>query len=351
MDPTEVNIEQLMNGQAFGPVANQLVASGMNINALRPYIEDDGKCYVSVNEEQSRLVTHATLRKDEWKQYDQAIIKAATTRLTGVSDLYSRGLTYNIANGLGKTVLEYEDQSDIEDAEINMDGRTMGRMDRVEFQIKYLPLPIVHKEFQINARVLAASRTTGQALDTTNAELSSRKIAEKLESILFTGSSSFTYGGGTIYGYTDFPYRTTGSLAAAWNGSSATGATIVEDVRNMKADSISDRHYGPWVLYVPTNFESVLDRDYSSGYPKTIRQRILEIEGIEAVRVADALTASNVVLVQMSPETVRMVVGMPVSMIQWSVDGGMLFKFKIMTIQVPQIRGDQNNRSGVVHYS
>ena len=310
--------------------AQRLLSSGMSVNSLR---------------------TNATLRKDEWKHYDTVAIKAAQRRLVGISDLMSRGLTYSLTNGLGTTVLEYEDMSDVNDAQLSLDAVSRGQSDAIEFDLKYLPLPIVHADFDISIRKLNASRTTGQPLDTLMVEAKSQKIAEKLESILFTGSSSFTYGGGTIYGYTDFPHRNTGSLGADWDDSTATGATILADLVAMKQASIADRHFGPWILYIPTAYETVLDEDYVSGYPKTIRQRLMEVGGILDIKVVDLLTANNVLLVEMDKQTVRLVEGLPLTTVEWQTQGNMVFNFKLMTIAVPQLRADQSNRCGIQHWT
>ena len=332
MDPREVKamIKAMMKGSLATNAAARLLSGGMNTNALR---------------------TNAVLRKDEWKQYDTAVIKAAQVRLVGVADVMARGLVYRINNGLGTTVLEYETESDVEAASVNMSGVTKGNNDTVEWDIAYMPLPIIHKDFQINIRKLNSSRTTGQSLDTVTAELSARKVAEKIEEALFTGLSTYTYGGGVIYGLMDEPNRNLGSLTANWDDSAASGTTILADILAMKQASIDDRHYGPWAVYVPTNFETPLDEDYVSGYPKTVRSRLQEIDGIEFVKVADKLTADNVIMVQMTSDVVRMVEGLPLTTVEWTSEGGMIFKFKVMTINIPQIRADQDLRSGVMHWS
>jgi hypothetical protein len=326
----EAIVDAVFKKQAYGDLAKRLLANNMSANALR---------------------TNDTLRKDEWKHYDTALLKVAQERLIGVADLMGRGLTYSIANGLGKTVLEYEDVSQIEPAQMSMDAVTRGRNDRVEFDIKYLPLPVIHSDFQINIRVLNASRTTGESLDTTMAELASRMVSEKMEELLFTGSSSYTFGGGTIFGYTDEPNRNTGSLTHNWNASAATGSTILADLLNMKQASIDARHYGPWMVYIPTAYETVLDDDFKTNSDKSIRQRVGEITGIADVKVADKLTANNVIMVQMTSDVVRWVEGLPMQTVEWQTEGGMIFHFKVMTIAVPQIRADQEGNSGLVHYS
>jgi uncharacterized linocin/CFP29 family protein len=328
---TGAAVDSFFKDRASGSVATRLMANGMNANALR---------------------TNDTLRKDEWKHLDETVVDIARRRLVGVNDLVSRGLVYNLGNGLGTTVLEYEDQSDMEAAQMNIDGATRGTNDRVEFNINYLPLPIVHKDFQISIRVLEASRKLGQPLDTTQAAIATRKVSEKIEEILFTGASDYTFGGGTIYGYTDYPNRNTVTLALNWDDSSSTGATILADVLAMKQASIDDNHHGPWILYVPTAYDAILDDDYSTSYPNvTIRDRIKQVAGIEDVKVADYLTANNVVLVEMTPETARIVSGLQPTTVEWQAEGGMIFHFKVMAIMVPQLRANQDGNCGIVHLS
>ena len=356
MHEVTVDSLNLANGTAFGDLAHRLANEKMNVGAMRPYIATNEKTgqvignFINVNGE-ARPVANALLRKDEWKQYDEALLRAARVRLGGVEDLYSAGLVHNINNGLGTTVLEYENIGEVQPAEMNMDAVTMGKNDRPEFTMAYLPLPIIHADFQINIRVLEASRTRGQSLDTITAELKARQVMEYLETMLFTGSSTFTYGGGVIYGYIDHPSRNTVTLSVNWDASAKTGALIKDDVLSMKQASINDRHYGPWALYIPTAYEKVLDDDYVSGYPKTIRQRLLEIDGINSIKVIDKLTANNVLMVQMTPDVVRMVNGLPLTTVEWKTEGGMISHYKIMTIQVPQIRADANARTGIIHLS
>jgi hypothetical protein len=104
------------------------------------------------------------------------------------------------------------------------------------------------------------------------------------------------------------------------------------------------------MLYVPTAYETLLDDDYDveGSNLLTIRERILKIGGIKGIKVIDTLTADNVLLVQMTPDVVRLVQGMGLQNVEWQVEGRWLSKFKVVTIQVPQIRSDQNGRSGIV---
>ena len=118
----------ILNGQATGDIANKLLEANFDVNALRPYIGSDGQSYITqnVNGKPQAIVTNApaSLRKDDWILLDEAIVPAAKERLRLVADLRSAGLTFTIPNGMGKTVLETETQSDISAARISMDGLT-----------------------------------------------------------------------------------------------------------------------------------------------------------------------------------------------------------------------------------
>jgi len=112
--------------------------------------------------------------------------------------------------------------------------------------------------------------------------------------------------------------------------------------------------YGPYQLYIPSNYETVLDQDYNdstSGVTgsDTIRARILKIASISGIKVIDHLASDNVLLVQMTRNVVRLVRGFGLQNVQWGEEGNMVTKFKVMTIQVPQIRSDQNGHTGIAH--
>jgi len=335
------------------------MASNFDVNALRPFIGDDGNHYITVNDRSTksglRAVpvgnTTATLRKDDWKLLDEAIVKAAKPRLRAVADLRSRGLQFTIPNGMGKTVFETETQSDISDALTSMDGLRESKGDRPVFELGSLPLPIIHKDFSYSARQLMASRNGGSPLDTSTAELAARKVSEEAEKLLLGVSSSFTYGGGTIYGYTNFPSRITAVLTAptavGW-----TPATTVAEVLGMRSDSQGKYHYGPWVLYSSPNWDEYMDADYSTSKgDNTLRERLKGIEMIEDVRTLDYLTDFDLVLVQMTSDVAREIVGMDINTVQWETNGGLQLNYKVMAILVPQLRADQNGNTGIVHGS
>lgn len=363
----KANVDFMAKGSGRGSIANYILQQGkLDVGRLRPFVGKDGTSYISVYKggdiakpesyQVIPLQTNATLRRDEWKRLDEAIMPIARERLGGVQDLIEKGLVFTLGNAMGTTVLEYHDVNDAMEAVVTMDGVTRGVGDRPDFTTNYLPLPIIHVDYEINARVLAASRSLGNPLDTTSAEHAARRVAEKLEDMLFT-ATSYTYGGGTIYGYLNAPNRNQVTLGTAWDSLSDTstqtvGEQIVDQVLDMKQAAINANHFGPWVLYTPTAYETTLDKDYDSTTPgTTTRERILKISGIGNIKTIDRLTADNVVLVEMSTNTVRLIRGMGIQNVEWETEGRMVTKFKVMTIQVPQVRADQDGNSGIVHLS
>lgn len=349
-----MEIARIQNLSAMGDFATRFLQCKGDINLMRPYFNDKGQPSVTMMRNGKPVMvptTNATLRKDEWKQLDEVLLKIAQERLGAVVDLTNAGLVFNVSNGMGTTVLEYEDMSDITEAELSMDGVSRSQGDRPEFDLNFLPLPITHKDFSFNLRVLMASRTRGDTLDTTMAELATRQVMELVETTLITGASAFTFGRGTIRGYLDVLTRNTVTLSVNWDNAAKTGAQILTDVTNMKQAAINAKHFGPYMLYIPTAYDTVLDKDYASGYPKSIRERLMEIDGINGIKVLDKLTANNVLLVQMTGDVVRMVNGLGLTTVEWDSNGGMRKHFKVMTIQVPQIRADQDGNSGIVHLS
>jgi hypothetical protein len=357
----QVNVDFMANGQAEGEVAAVLSTNGrLDPGSMRPYIGKDGKTYITVykggnpketSSYHTQLVnTSGTLRRDEWKFLDDAVMGIAETRLNGIADLISRGLTYNLGNAMGTTVLESHDVGDALKAELSMDAVTRTQGDRPKYTTRYLPIPIVHVDYEINARVLAASRNLGNPIDTTLAERAARKVSEKLENMLFT-DQDYSFGGGTIYSYLNYPNRNKVNLTKAWDDSTKTGAEILADVINLKQTSINNLHYGPWVIYIPTAYETVLDKDYdtSGQSTQTIRDRILKIGGVSDIKVVDTLTANNILFVQMTSDVVRLVRGMGLQNVQWGTEGNFITKYKVLTIQVPQIRSDQNGKCGLTH--
>lgn len=313
--------------QGMGVLAQAILSNRFNVNMLR---------------------TNATLRKDEWERLDTKLLEVARQRLNGVSDLMAAGLTYPLQNALGVTRVEWETISDMTPAEINMSGLSESEYDRVNFELTGIPIPIIHKDFWINARALAASRTLGQPLDTTQVALAGRVVSERLEQLLFNGG--FSAGSqGTIYGYLNEPNRNTGSVTASW--ATTTGANIIADLLEMIGLAHGDHMYGPYSLYVPAAAYINFGDDYKSESDRTIIERLLMVPGVSGAKASDTMSGTDVLMIQMTSDVVDIIDGIQPTVVQWETKGGMQMNFKVMTIMVPRMKADQASQSGIVHYS
>ena len=343
------------DGALAGEPLDLLLASNGDPGVLRPFIGNDKKSYVTMQQSDGtykniRINTHATLRKDDWKILDDAIVGAAVERLRLVADLRGAGLTFTIPQGMGKTVLETETMTDVNDAITSMDGLRESPDDRPEFELTNLPLPITHKDFMFSARQLLCSRNGGSPLDTTTAELAGRKVAEKVERLTLGRDTGQTFGGGTVAGLINFTSTITYTLTTPV-GATGMGTQLLADVIAMRTASVAAFHYGPWMMYVAPNWDTYLDTDFKTNSDKTVRERVESINGIVDIRTLDFMQNYDIVLVQMTSDIIRMVIGMDVTTLQWDTKGGMQKNFKVMAIMVPQLRADINGNTGIVYGS
>jgi uncharacterized linocin/CFP29 family protein len=296
----------------------------------------------------SMRVNATLLRKDEWLALDNNLIELRDKWLGGVNDLIQRGLTYDLGN-IGVSIAEWERINDITDATVSMSPRTGAQEDTVSFDIDGVPVPLIHKDFRFDIRRLTAARNNGSQLDTTQQMAAGKKVFEAVEDMLFNGYASLTFKSYTIYGYRTFPDRATGSLTADWDGT-ATGEQMVADVIAMLAKMDTLRAKGPFVLYVPIAWMDPFREDFKANSDKTVLQRILQFEEIEKVQPTEALT-SDVVLVEMSRQTVDLAVASDIVNVPWETLGGFEQRFKVIGSMVPRLKVDGRGDCAIVHYS
>jgi hypothetical protein len=334
------------------------------------------------------LVVNATaLRKEEWLQLDAVVLRAARYRLRAWADLAAAN-SYGGFNGMAKTILEHETMTDPGEALIDMDGLSEGRTDQPQFQLQGLPLPIIHSDFYFSSRLLAISRNTGTPLDTVMGEASGRRIAEKVEKLCIGNVTGPVYGGNStqvggygrtsqVYGYLNFPARfsTTAWFQPTGNGRSGSGwvaADTLKDALSTRNSLYANKFYGPFMLYHSPDWDQYLDNDYiltgGNVATQTLRERLKAVEGIIDVRRLDFMFSAQpttgagpvsayndtngyypftMIFVQMTPDVARAVNGLDITTVQWESVGGMRLNFKVMCIQVPQLRADAYGNCGI----
>lgn len=340
------------------------------VNQMQPYIASEGRyagqSVVAVPTGQldkqgqpefaeRPIQTNATLRKDEWIDLEDQVIEAARERLVIVEDLRSAGLTYNVG-GLGTLISEWEQASEMTDAEVTMDGETATQKDRQTFRLKGVPIPMVMKDFSIGERMLLASRQRGASLDVTQGTEAARAVARVSESIVFNGANiGASNSAGTSYsipGLTNFAGRATKTISD-WSDDANVSpqdihGEILEMVQQLETDQ---RRYGPFTLYVPGEYAFRFRQDFKENSDKTLMERVTDEDVIANVRISDTLTDGNAVMVEMNRSVIDLAVASDLTTVQWQSGSGFTNHFKVFAAWAPRLKADYDGRTGILHGS
>lgn len=296
----------------------------------------------------NRMFQNALLRRDEWLEIDQAVVDVARTQLVAANDFRRLGLIRTLG-GIGTTISMYEQLGDMTDAEVSMEGIVRGEQDRVDFTPQAVPVPIIHKDFQISARHLASSRRLGDGLDVTQSQVAARRVRDKVEGIIFNGTVK-PLAGYSIVGFRNKAQRIQKTAVELGGNDWATEGnpykTLVGGIGALAADGF----YGPYGVYVArTQYTESLHR-LTDGSSKSELQAIIEgIPNISFITPADALPAGDVIMWQLTGDVADLALAQDIATIQWDSQGGMLTDFRVMTVLVPRIKHDANGACGVLH--
>ncbi|MFQ6064127.1 MAG: family 1 encapsulin nanocompartment shell protein [Candidatus Bathyarchaeia archaeon] len=179
----------------------------------------------------------APLVEEEWKQLDEAVVKAARRVLVGRKVLP----VYNLAD-VGVMEVQWDELTELSPATISMYGETPIE-DVIKYTRKSLVVPIIHKDFRIHWRDLIASRRKRVPLDTANAESAALVVARLEDELILTGEYTGSPKLG-IEGLATATGRNTTASLGAW----ATSPNAVNTVKNAMEELTVDNFYGPYDL-------------------------------------------------------------------------------------------------------
>jgi len=334
-------------GGLSGSAARTLFHNSMDVGAVRPFVGRDGRSYITVNGAVREFHGNALLRKDEWVHLDTTVVETARRELTIINDLRAAGLSRDVGN-LGTTIIEYERSGDLGPARVDMSGTTRGDEDTMAFDLAGVPLPITHKQFRLNLRRLQASRNLGQGLDVSQAALAARIVAETLDDMVFNGVPDLSIDGRSVPGLLTHADRNIGTLSADWTDPAA---TPLADVQAMINASRASHYRGPYMLYVPDSYYTLLSDDYKAESDKTWLERISALPAIQGVKATGSLPDGNVVLVQLTSDVIELGEAQDITTVDWDEQGGFEAHFKVFAGIVPIIKSTYARQSGVTHFS
>jgi hypothetical protein len=328
----------IKKGVPHGDVASALL-NGEGVSQYRPIRSN---------------INMAALPKRAWEMVDETIERVAKTELLGIADLNrTPGVPVNF-NGMSASTYTMYRASEMTPAHMAMSPDTRGEADILDFDSLSVPLPVTVKDFWVNTKQVSMAATEGVSLATYATEEATYQVSWELEDTLFNGN--FKAAGSNVWGYTTFPSRQTYSITTSW--STADPEDIFADVNAMVTQSMNHNHYGPWVLYIPWEYSARLNEDYTVGavpYPTgvTIGDRIMRIPNLQKIEVSKHLANNNVVLVEMSQRTVKLLNGIGMTAIDWEPPGSPNWNhnFKVITMAVPLLIADYQGQCGIVHGS
>lgn len=319
----------------------------VKVNEINQYLGDGGNPLqkLVLNEaDMSDLRENSIFQEDEYKAIDDEIVRVASETLNGIQDLRDQGLA-NDLGGLGALVSKYAKISDMEEAEVNMSGVTTTEENATDFDRAKFPVPIISKAFSIDVRELKASRRMGTPIDTEMIDIATELVSGRLEKILFQGDLQFR--GNTIKGYVNFGDANTPSgTSGDWGG---TPTNMYDDVLAMIEANENANSFGPYLMYVSrTQMTELRNIDVEdTGAYGTTRDRLLDLDEIDAIKVTKHLNDGEVVLVDPKSKYVQLDVGQDITALDWSSGDGMLSSHKIIFAGVPKLKTDYNGNSGI----
>ena len=298
---------------------------------------------------QATLVGNAaTVPLDAWRRIDARGVAIQRDVLAVFNALAQSNST---PVGIGDLVNFYPQVGDSGDVHVSMDGRSDGNADQAAIKYEGTPVPVFDSFARFGWRQMEVMRKSPSGIDTDTIANHQRKVAEKLEDMAINGMSSIKVNGSSIYGLRTFPNRSTATHGLDLNG--ATGAQWVEVIKKLVNTLISDNAFGRATIFMNWgDYTYISMTEFAAGYPKTILQRLREIEQIAAIIPASRVPANEL------PAIANMATG------EWgSILNGMPlvtrpkarqnpeddYVFGVMAATAPQFRSDYDGRSQIAH--
>lgn len=285
-----------------------------------------------------------TLPRDVWGEWDREGIEIQREVLSVFNTLAA---SVSRPMPIGKMIHYFQQVSDSGVANVTLDGRSKANTDQQTFNYVGTPLPITDSTFSYGWRQVAAAETEGFALDPVGRNNSMFKVAKKLEGLILDGDSNIVVGGATLYGLRTHPKRETRTTNQALNG--ATGVQWAVDV-NATIKKLHDNNFRvPATLFVNWNdWYYAGNTDYSTSYPKTIAQRVREMDGVAEVVPASDVLAGQIIAVVKNSRVLQVLNGMPMTTrAQFRANPEDDYNFVTMAAAALEIKYDATDQCGI----
>jgi len=344
--------------------------SGNKLSAKWHEREEEKRQHLQLNSENPHkysnpISVNATLPQFMVERIQREVIKELRKPLKLYSVLQKYGLIVPYGN-LGTQITSWDRESFMEGAEISMNPHVESNNDKTQYDQDAAPIPVIHKNFDINIRELEASKNAASLrgatypIDTARMAVASRAVGEVVEQILINGAPKIVFRGQTVFGFLTYPFRNT-FTTTDWT--SASTAQITKDVREMKQILINNNFYpgnddvfgktggeAGYVLLYSRNYNEPLDA-FQTGTNlvqyKTNRDMIELIEGIDGTVLVPFLPDNTVILMKPDRSVVDVAMAQPFSTYQWQNDPT-LRRYLVMGAMTPRFKRDFVDQVGYV---
>lgn len=200
----------------------------------------------------------APLTNSQWSALDAAAVSTARSSLVG-----RRFLSLVGPFGPGVEALPSDALSGTGTGVVDLLGNDEGEAIGIEHR-RYLPLPLIYKDFWLHWRDLESSRQFGTPLETNKAAAAAAACANAEDRLIFDGDTSLLLPGlRNVAGRQTLPMRDWGAEGQAF-------ADVVDGVRTLTDNSFT----GPYALAVSPQLYAQLNRVFDNT-------GVLELEQVE----------------------------------------------------------------------
>jgi len=223
----------------------------------------------------------APLTEEQTELIDQMLVRVGRQSIVA-----RRIASYTPPQGLGVEVIKWDEIVERGDAKVAMKFTT--NYDAVNTKRKTVEVPLLQADYKIDARALASSRRTGEALDASNAEAAAYQVAVKEDKLVIVGSDGFN-------GLVDSAPAGQAVVGADWD----TVANISADIKSARKKLAAKNIRPPYQLIVNPEQRIQLQEEKSAGSGISVEEYLLgsylragQIEESETLTAGTALLTS-----------------------------------------------------------
>jgi hypothetical protein len=271
------------------------------IQSLRPFLVDGDSLRIDKDGRTVKSEMRAFLTKQEWKELDYICERTYLAHSPITQMIREHCYTEEDANRLG------------------------------------VGISVTHKDF-----VLKRDEVYGTPLakcETTSSEAAARWVGQAVEQHLLCLLVN--------------PWATVNPLRARPDLDSWQPSVTVKEILDAKESLHCLKYYGPYLLLHSKAWDRYLDSDYSvesQWTEQTVRGCIQEIDGIVRAVPFDYLSDFDILLVQMTPDVIRIVVEQEFIVVQTGeANVERKCSFEAMTVTASRAKADLNGKTGVYH--